>query len=138
MAWWHAIVQRDDPDNIIDHAVSIRCPKCNDACHLAAVSTPRWEQMKRYKPDEVIVGYRCGSYEAAIALRFKVDGNYGNQYIDLSEEYEELERPMETFDYQHLPESVAGDFKEALTSYSHSCWNATAAMCRRTIQSVSM
>lgn len=45
---------------------------------------------------------------------------------------------METFDYQHLPEGVASDFREALISYSHSCWNAAAAMCRRTIQSVAM
>ena len=37
--------------------------------------------------------------------------------------------------YQHLPEPVARDFKEALTCYSNLCPNATAAMCRRTIQS---
>jgi hypothetical protein len=55
--------------------------------------------------------------------------------VEFVDTFEEIERPMETFDYQHLPEAVASDFKEALTSYSHSCWNAAAAMCRRTVQS---
>jgi hypothetical protein len=43
---------------------------------------------------------------------------------------------METFEYQHLPAPVAADFREALTCYSHDCLSATAAMCRRTVQSV--
>ena len=36
---------------------------------------------------------------------------------------------------QHLPDEVAEDFKEALTCYSNSCWNAFASMTRRTLQS---
>jgi len=39
-------------------------------------------------------------------------------------------------DSQYLPAAIAEDFKEALISYSHLCYNAFAAMCRRCIQSV--
>lgn len=45
---------------------------------------------------------------------------------------------MQPFEYQYLPDDVASDFREALTCYAHSCHNAAAAMCRRTIQSVAM
>jgi len=41
----------------------------------------------------------------------------------------------ETFDFEYLDGDVADDFKEALKCYSHKCYNAFAAMCRRTIQS---
>jgi hypothetical protein len=54
----------------------------------------------------------------------------------LHEQYEEVERPAETFDYSYLPDSVKGDFRETLTCYSQACFNAFAAMCRRTVQSV--
>lgn len=43
----------------------------------------------------------------------------------------------ETFDFQYLPQAVAEDFKEALSCYSEGCYNAFAAMARRTVQSVS-
>ncbi len=41
----------------------------------------------------------------------------------------------ETFEYEYLDGDVADDFKEALKCYSNKCYNAFAAMCRRTIQS---
>ena len=47
----------------------------------------------------------------------------------------EIERPTESFELQYLPDEVAEDFKEALTCYSNSCWNAFGAMTRRTLQS---
>ena len=48
----------------------------------------------------------------------------------------EIERSAESFELQHLPQEVASDFKEALTCYSNSCGNASAAMTRRALQSV--
>lgn len=44
---------------------------------------------------------------------------------------------QETFDYEYLPNEVADNFREALSCYSISRFNAFAAMCRRTIQSMS-
>jgi len=71
-----------------------------------------------------------------IFLRFKIKSyEPGNNRILLSDEYEEVERPTETFEHQYLPEEVSCDFRETLTCYSVSCFNAFAAMCRRTLQS---
>lgn len=43
---------------------------------------------------------------------------------------------METFDFEYLEGDVKDDFEEALICYSFNCFNAFAAMCRRTIQSI--
>ena len=45
-------------------------------------------------------------------------------------------RPIETFEFTGVPNVVAKDFQEALTCYSVLCFNAFAAMCRRTAQSI--
>ncbi|MFQ5751920.1 MAG: DUF4145 domain-containing protein [bacterium] len=42
----------------------------------------------------------------------------------------------ETFDFARLPKPVAEDFQEALDCYSICRFNAFAAMCRRTVQSI--
>jgi len=42
----------------------------------------------------------------------------------------------ETFDFARLPKEVAEDFREALACYSIFCFNAFAAMTRRTVQSM--
>lgn len=131
---WHAIA-KGQTEPVIDKHYTLPCPHCGTKSNLSAVSIPEIRQAVRYKVEQIIIGYRCDSCNAPVALRFQVTGLSDNQ-LNLSEEYEELERPMETFDYQHLPNDVASDFKEALTCYSHGCCNAAAAMCRRTIQSV--
>jgi hypothetical protein len=139
--FWTALMHKDSPQRIIDHQCSTLCPHCNANTNLSAISTPRWEQMVRYKPQKVIVGYRCDACGEPVALKFASAGHYHNRnanedLVELSIEFEELERPMQTFDYQHLPNDVASDFRETLTCFSHQCWNAAAAMCRRTVQSI--
>jgi len=42
----------------------------------------------------------------------------------------------ETFDFEYLSGEVLEDFQEALNCYSNNCFNAFAAMCRRTVQSL--
>ncbi|MCC6612547.1 MAG: DUF4145 domain-containing protein [Anaerolineae bacterium] len=49
---------------------------------------------------------------------------------------EEVELPKVTFELNYLPLEVAEAFDEALTCYSNQCYNAFAAMCRRTAQSM--
>jgi len=47
------------------------------------------------------------------------------------------EKASETFEFEFLKGDLAEDFKEALKCYSIDCYNAFAAMCRRTVQSMS-
>ncbi len=127
----------NEPTNIFDTHFALKCPSCNIPSNISAISIPRYEFLTRFKPDTVGIAYRCDSCNAPIFLKFNVIRyDVGNARVELSDEYTEIERPKETFDLTHLPESVAEDFREALTCYSNSCFNAFAAMCRRCVQSI--
>ncbi len=132
------IYNSNDIKNIFDKHFSLLCPSCATVSNVSAVSFPNYELVRRFKPSSVIVGYRCDSCNSPIALKYGVV-NYANKNsIDLSEDYQVIERPLEKFEYEYLPESVAEDFKEAVLCYSQGAFNAFAAMCRRTSQSIFM
>lgn len=137
MGNWLALNHDDNPSMIFDKHFTLKCPHCGAQSNLTSVSIPRWQQVTRFQSKDVIIGYRCDSCNTSIALRFDVLF-HENSCMFLSQAYKELEITMEWFDYEHLPEAVAKDFREALTCYSHDCYNGTAAMCRRTIQTVAM
>jgi len=131
----------NDSISVFDKHYSLRCHHCGSYSNISAVSIPRYEYLLRFKPHKIGICYRCDSCNLPIFLRFEVrDYSHINHaqggYIDILEDYEEIEKPLEPFEYEHLPPSVAEDFKEALICYSNTCYNAFAAMCRRCIQSV--
>ena len=132
------IISKDNnPENVFDHHYALKCPHCATQSNISAIAIPRYEFLERFKPDVVGFVYRCDSCNAPIFLRFHIDNlDVGNLRIILDEEYEEVERATESFEYSYLPEEVRSDFAEALTTYSHGAYNAFAAMCRRTVQSV--
>ena len=120
---------------IIDTHYTVKCPRCGVPSGLSAISLPQWELLVRYKPTKVGVGYQCDACHQPVFLRFSVAYELQGGWITLKDPYEEVERPQETYELNYLPGEVASDFREALTSYSNSCFNAFGAMCRRTIQS---
>ena len=127
----------NNPRHIFDHHYSLNCPHCSAYSGITAISIPRFEFLVRFKPEKVGIVYRCDSCNHPIFLEFRV-----NRYdtlphkIILSENFKEIEKSTETFDFSYLEEKVADDFREALTCYTNLCLNAFAAMCRRTVQSV--
>lgn len=127
----------NNPQHIFDHHYSLNCPHCSAYSGITAISIPRFEFLVRFKPEKVGIVYRCDSCNHPIFLEFRVS-SYGTlpSRIFLSEDFEEIEKPTETFDFSYLEEKVADDFREALTCYTNLCLNAFAAMCRRTVQSV--
>ncbi len=127
----------NNPQDIFDHHYSLNCPHCGAYSNITAISIPRYEFLVRFKPKKVGIVYRCDSCNQPIFLEFDINNYHlsGNEII-FSENYKEIERPTETFDFLYLDEKVADDFREALTCYTNLCLNAFAAMCRRTVQSV--
>jgi hypothetical protein len=131
----------NDPQDIFDHHFAMDCPHCQARSNVSAISIPRWELLDRFRPEVVGICYRCDSCNSPIFLRFRVIQypQKGNKHpVRISDTYELVQRPLETFEYKYLPEEVAADFREALTCYSNLCYNAFAAMCRRCLQSTSM
>ena len=123
----------NDPQSIADKHFTVKCPHCNVLSGLSLVSLPRYEYLHRFKPDWAGFAYRCDACNQPVFLRFKVIRL--DSPVRFDESPVEIERPAESFELQYLPQEVAEDFKEALTCYSNSCWNAFGAMTRRTLQS---
>lgn len=122
---------------IIDKHFRLKCPHCGTLSGLSAISMPRYELLQRYQPKTIGIAYQCDACRQTIFLRFPVVYDFGNSRVIINENYTEIERPKEEYEFNYLPNAVSDDFKEALTCYSTSCFNAFAAMCRRTIQSAS-
>jgi len=52
--------------------------------------------------------------------------------VELSPQAFDVERPVEKFAFNYVPEDVETFFREALICYSHNQFQAFASMCRRT------
>jgi len=114
---------------------ALTCPSCGVFSHVTPVAVPRFAELMRYKPSETGVVYRCDSCNGPVFLRFPVK-TYGDDRVELSANFIEVERPRETFDFTYLPEDTEALFREALDCYSLNAINAFASMCRRTLQHV--
>jgi hypothetical protein len=118
-----------------EHSLALMCPHCQVYTHITAVSVPQFSELVASRPNHVGVVYRCDSCSAPIFLKFAVK-MYAAHRVELANNFVELERAKEKFNFTYLPEDVEKLFREALGCYSNGLFNAFASMCRRTAQSV--
>jgi hypothetical protein len=118
-----------------ERSLAINCPHCQAFSHITAVSVPNYAELVASRPSQVGVVYRCDACNAPIFLRFAVK-LYGSNRVELSNNFVELERAKEKFNFTYLPEASERLFREALSCYSAGHFNAFASMCRRTAQAV--
>lgn len=131
------LLSTNDSFNIIDRHFTLKCPHCATLSGLSAISVPQYNLLRRYEPKSVGIAYQCDACQETVFLRFPVSYDWGKNRVVIQDNYTEIERPEEDYEFRYLPDAVSADFREALTCYSNSCFNAFAAMCRRTIQSAS-
>lgn len=118
-----------------EHSLAILCPHCQVYTHITAVSVPHFAELVASRPNHVGVVYRCDSCSAPIFLKFAVK-MYAANRVELANNFVELERAKEKFNFTYLPEEVEQLFREALGCYSAGFFNAFSSMCRRTAQTV--
>ena len=118
-----------------EQSLALVCPHCLITAHITPAAVPNFEDLQAQKPQYVGLVYRCDACLAPIFLRFTAR-MYAENRVELVPQFNEVERPRETFAFMHLPEGVELFFKEALTCYSSGAFNAFASMCRRTAQAV--
>ena len=118
-----------------EQSLALVCPHCLITAHITPAAVPGFEDLQAHKPKHVGLVYRCDACLAPIFLRFTAR-MYGANRVELAPQFNEVERPRETFAFMHLPEEVELFFKEALTCYSSGAFNAFASMCRRSAQAV--
>jgi hypothetical protein len=118
-----------------ERSLAILCPHCQVYTHITAVSVPQFAELVSSRPNHVGVVYRCDSCNSPIFLKFAVK-MYAANRVELANNFVELERAREKFNFTYLPEGVEQLFREALGCYSAGYFNAFASMCRRTAQTV--
>lgn len=114
---------------------SLNCPHCQVYSHMTAVSVPQYIPLVTHKPNHVGMVYRCDACNAPVFLKFPVKA-YATNRVELGPTFTELERPREKFSFSYVPDECELLFKEALSCYTHGCFNAFASMCRRTTQAI--
>lgn len=123
---------------LLDKHFTVKCPHCMALSGLSAISLPQFPLLKRYQPNSVGIAYQCDACHETVFLRFPVKYEFQSARIFIDDDdFTEIERPQENCEFNYLPKEISQDFREALTCYANSCFNAFAAMCRRTIQSAS-
>jgi hypothetical protein len=118
-----------------ERSLALNCPHCQVFSHITPVSIPQYSELVANRPSQVGIVYRCDSCNAPIFLRFAVKVYAANR-VELANNFVELERAREKFNFTYLPEASEKLFREALGCYSGGHFNAFASMCRRTSQVV--
>lgn len=118
-----------------DQARALTCPHCAVFAHMTAQATPSFADLAATRPKQTGLIYRCDACNAPVFMRAQVR-SIGTERIELSAQLEEIEKPLEPFDYADLPPEIEALFSETLRCYSGSLFNAFATMCRRTLQAV--
>ncbi len=118
-----------------ERSLALNCPHCQVFSHITPVSIPQYSDLVASRPSHVGVVYRCDSCNAPVFLKFPVK-TYAANRVELANNFVELERAREKFSFTYLPEEGEKLFREALACYSAGLFNAFAAMCRRTAQTV--
>lgn len=117
-----------------DEHFGLECPYCGVYAHMTAQSVPDVDLILKDRPKHVGLVYQCDACRAPIFLRFAVK-QYGDDSVELYQNFIELERPKERFAFSYLPKQTEILFREALACYSGNNFNAFASMCRRAASS---
>ncbi|HZW59995.1 MAG TPA: hypothetical protein VFE85_06860 [Woeseiaceae bacterium] len=124
------VLERDHALRQSDDQFGLECPYCGVYAHMTPQSVPAVAGLLRDRPKHVGLVYQCDACRAPIFLRFAVK-EYRSDSIELFQNFVELERPKERFPFSYLPKQTETLFREALSCYSNSNFNAFASMCRR-------
>ena len=107
------------------------CPRCLAFSRMSAHAVPTFDELLLQKPPSIGVVLRCHACNAPVFLRYATRV-FANNHVELSPQAFDVERPVEKFAFNYVPEDVETFFREALVCYSHNQYHAFAAMCRRT------
>lgn len=118
-----------------------KCPKCATTVEFVGATAPNVDVAKERSIAEIILGYVCPSCSRAIAVRWTLTGNFHGNHPNGSPEGHSptlIEFVVEDFAYEGAPSDVRAHIDEALKCLAVGAFNGFAAMCRRTVQAISV
>src|ERR1700741_2172841 len=107
------------------------CPHCHAFSRMSPPALPTFDELMLQKPRSTGLVLRCHACNAPVFLRYATRAFLSNR-VELSPQAFDVERPVEKFAFNYVPEDVEIFFREALICYSHNQFQAFASMCRRT------
>jgi hypothetical protein len=107
------------------------CPSCHAFSRMTPSAVPTFDELLLQKPRSIGVVLRCHACNAPVFLRYATRA-FANNRVELSPQAFDVERAIEKFAFNYVPEDVETFFREALICYSHNQFQAFAAMVRRT------
>jgi len=113
-----------------ERETSRNCPHCQALSRMSPTALPTFDELLLQKPRSIGVVMRCHACTAPVFLRYAVRA-YASNRVELSPQAFDVERPIEKFSFNYVPECVEIYFREALVCYSHDQHQAFASMCRR-------
>ena len=106
------------------------CPRCHAFSRMTPHAVPTFDELLLQKPKIVGVALRCNACNSPVFLRYAAR-TFASNRVELSPQAFDVERPIEKFSFNYVPESVETFFREALICYSHGQLQAFTSMCRR-------
>jgi hypothetical protein len=113
-----------------ERATTRNCPHCHALSRMSPTALPTFDELLLQKPRSIGLVLRCNACNAPVFLRYAVRA-YASNRVELSPQAFDVERPIEKFSFNYVPECAEIFFREALICYSHNQFQAFASMCRR-------
>jgi len=113
-----------------ERETSRNCPRCQAFSRMTPQAVPTFDELLLQKPKTIGVVLRCHACNSPVFLRYAAR-TFASNRVELSPQAFEVERPIEKFAFNYVPEGVETCFREALVCYSHDQYQAFASMCRR-------
>jgi hypothetical protein len=107
------------------------CPHCQAFSRMSPTALPTFDHLLLEKPRSIGVVLRCHACNAPVFLRLATR-SFANHRVEFAPQAVDVERPVEKFAFNYVPEDVETFFREALVCYSQNQFQAFASMCRRT------
>ena len=101
------------------------CPHCHAFSRMSPTALPTFDELLLQKPRSVGLVLRCHACNAPVFLRYATRAFASNR-VELSPQAFDVERPVEKFAFNYVPEDVETFFREALVCYSHNQFQAFA------------
>lgn len=125
----------DNQNRLHRESVSGECPHCGAVSHFSLLACPSFARVRADRPVKVGIVLQCDSCRTPLFFRYRVRAWHEDR-VEFHPLPEEMEPAPERFSYAHLPEPVAGAFREALACYRAGLLQAFTAMCRCTTQAM--
>jgi hypothetical protein len=113
-----------------ERETSRNCPRCHAFSRMSPTAIPTFDELLLHKPRIIGVVMRCHACTAPVFLRYTTRA-FANNRVEFAPQANDVERPVEKFAFNYVPEDVENFFREALICYSHDQFQAFASMCRR-------